>query len=73
MDNRSKTEVIDINVHREVQKIETYIRNTERPENIRYDVSACDIRLLGEMAINGQLFNALMLAIQYGKAKETLI
>ncbi len=67
--NTNTTKVIDISTYRELQKIQTYIKNTKRPDNPRYDASAYQLKLLGDMAYSGNIFQAIYLAFRYGKAK----
>ena len=62
-------EVVDLSEYRELQKIQTYIKNTKRPENPRYDALAYQLELLGDMAYSGNIFQAIYLAFRYGKAK----
>lgn len=67
--NSNTTEVVDLNIVRLTRKIETYIKNSGRPKNVRYDISASEFALLGDMAYSGKVFDAIHLAIEYGKAK----
>jgi len=66
--NTNTSEAIDFTAS-ELQKIQTYIKNTGRPESVRYDIPVHQFKLLGDLAYSGDVFNALNLAIQYGKAK----
>ena len=67
--SNTTTNVIDINEIRITREIETYIKNTERPENVRYDVSTSIYAQLGDMAYSGKVFDALFLMERYAKAK----
>ena len=67
--NSTATNVIDIDEIRITKEIETYIKNTERPENPHYDISCYIFAKLGEMAYSGKVFDALMLMKRYGQAK----
>jgi len=62
-------EVVDLSEYRELQKIQTYIKNTKRPENPRFDASCYQFKLLGDMAYRGDVFRAIYFALNYGKAK----
>lgn len=51
------------------EKIESYIENTARPESRYYNASYCDVKTIGDIAINGDLLYAIILAYNYGRAK----
>ena len=67
--NTKRTQIIDIDEIRITKEIETYIKNTERPENPRYDVSIDMFLKLGEMVYSGKVFDALTLMKRYAQAK----
>ncbi len=60
-------EVIDINTARTIQKVEAYIRNTNRPGG--YPVGMKTIEELAEYGQHGSPLAAMVLAFQYGQAK----
>lgn len=72
--NTNTAKVFDSSMKFELQKIQTYIKNTDMPENIRYDSTMDSMIVLVESAAIGQLpteqiFKAVLLAFRYGQAK----
>lgn len=51
-----------------IERMRDYIQRTKMSED-RYQLNLAEIRTLGDMIHKGDLFNAICLAYDYGKAK----